>query len=50
MKSVVQILLWIQFLSEQLSVCVSGTFGFLVLDDEIKHTSVFMGLDYCINF
>lgn len=49
-KSVVQILLWIQFLPEQLSVCVSGTFGFGVLDDEIKHTSVFMGLDYCIKF
>lgn len=30
--------------------CINGTFGFLVLDDKIKHTSVFMGLDYCIHF
>lgn len=46
----VQILVEIWFLSEQLSVCINGTFGFGVLDDEIKHTSVFMDLDYCIKF
>lgn len=28
--------------------CINGTFGFGVLDDEIRNTSVFMALNYCI--
>lgn len=34
--------------STEQSLCVHGTFGSLVLDDEIRRTPVFMGLDYCI--